>query len=155
MVPLPNTIPYPSAQTGQLLNLSSSRLYPTNDTSNAGTLYLTTAKYGSTGVPALYPIQGDGTISFVISALKAQTTTTTNPTVTVTPQASMDGVIWATIPGITVATLTPTSATVPVTTMFEFTYNYAQYYRFLNSVTDTASVKSKYFFNKRYTISNR
>lgn len=143
-----NSNPAPYSLFGQMLNTSNSYAYATNDTST-GTLYLYTSKYNSSGLPAVTPVIGTGTISFVVSTLKGSTTSTVNPTVTTTPQASFDGTNWATIPGVTVSTLTPTSASVAVTTMWEFSDNYGLYYRLKNVVTnDTASIKAWYLLNK-------
>lgn len=148
-VPLPNSIPYPYTQTGQLLNLSNTHYNATKDTTT-GTLYTTTAqKASSTSLPTAYKIIGQGTISFVTSCLKASTTSSNNPVVVMTPQGSFDGTNWANIPGVTAGTVTPTSATVPLTTKWEFTANNSVYYRIKYSVTtDTASVQAWYFFNK-------
>lgn len=140
--------PYPYAEFGYMPNLSNTYPNATNDTIKNTTAYFTTGKYGTNGLPVKNPTFGTGTISFVVSALKAQTTTTVSPVVTVTPQASFDGTNWATIPAVTVATLTPTSASVAVTTMFEFTANYAPYYRMKIAATDTASVKNWFYNNK-------
>lgn len=141
----------PYVDGAQLLNLSNTYASASNDTSGPGTLYLTSAMYSTTtALPVKSQVIGSGTISFIASVLKAQiTTTTTNAVVAITPQASFDGVNWASIPGVTVATLTPTSATVATTTMFEFSANYAPYYRLKNSITvDTASIKEWYLLNK-------
>lgn len=132
-----------------MLNTSNTHANCVNDTST-GTIYLYTSKYDpTTFLPAVTPVIGTGTISFIVSALHASTTSTVNPTVTTTPQGSFDGVRWATIPGVTVSTLTPTSASVAVTTKWEFTANNSLYYRLKNVVTnDTASITGYYYFNK-------
>lgn len=145
-----NTIPYPGAQTGQMPNLSSSRTNATLDTANASTLYLTTGKFSTAGVPALYPLIGGGSISFTNIYLKASTTSTATPTVVSTLQRSYSGATgtWGDVPGATVFTVTPTSATVPLVRTWDVTYNLGLYYRTQNVVTvDTASMKAFYFQN--------
>ena len=142
--------PYPYAEFGYMPNLSNTHPNATLDTVSATTAYFTTGKYQTNGMPVKNPTFGTGTISFVVSALKAQTTTTVSPTVVITPQMSFDGNSnsWANVPSVTVATLTPTSATVPVTTAYTFSANYAPYYRMKITTTDTASVKNWFYNNK-------
>lgn len=145
-----NSNPTPFATFGQLLNLSNTHPSATNDSSGPATIYLTTGKYAArTNLPVVNPVFGTGTVVIVMSVLKAQiTATTVNAVVTTTPQESLDGVNWANVPSVTVSTLTPTSATVAVTTAWEFPYNYAPYKRLKNVVTvDTASIKGWYYLN--------
>ena len=145
-----NSNPYPGAQTGQMLNLSSSRTNATLDTVTASTLYLTTGKFSAAGVPALWPLIGGGKISFTSIYLKASTTSTATPTVVSTLQRSTTGATgtWGDVPGATVFTVTPTSATTPQVRTVDVTYNLGLYYRWQHVVTvDTASLKSNYFMN--------
>lgn len=129
VAPAQSTRPYSNVveSYSQLWNLaatyrgvSGSTLGSQLDSLFSGSLYLSTASFGS-GSFALAPLpNGTGSLSVWSSVLKASTTTTVTATATLTPEGSPDGTHWATLPGITVATLTTTSRTVPATTLFVF-----------------------------------
>lgn len=150
----------------QMWNVSSV-YYNTPTASNLGT-QLDTAK-GTTiylSVSAFNPIgshsstdtfdyialpKGQGTVSYTISALRAAVLT---PTVLVTPQVSFDGIVWAPVPGVTVATLTPSSLTVASTYNYQFSTKYAPFGRLKCVATDTASLQAWYYFNYNFTLSS-
>ncbi len=144
-----------TGSTGQMYNVSN--VY--NNISSTGkfidTVYGATAYIGTTrllkgSVNAdtfnYAPVFGYGTISLTASALQANGGLT--PTINVTPQKSFDGNVWVNVPGATVATLTPTSTTVPSTVNWEFSIKYADYYRLKCVVTDTASLQCFYYAQK-------
>lgn len=138
--------PSPYVELGQMLNLSNTYANKTNDTAFGATLYLTSASRSSTtGLGVAKPVIGYGPISFTVCALKGAVV---NPTVTVTPQRSYDNVHWHNIPGVTVATLTPTSTTTEATTAFDFSTNYGNYYRVKLTTTDTVGLRAFYNFTK-------
>lgn len=106
------------------------------DTINGATGYFTSSYWKGTYDSArLSPLYRDGNLGMDITCLRAGASTAT---VTVTPQQSGDGITWCTIPGITVATLTPSSLTVPVTTAFNFLDIYEKYYRFMVTTVNAA-----------------
>ena len=115
---------------------------------NTATVNLTTSRHYFTGnyqggdTVQTAPVNGTGAITLTASVLKASGT----PTVTVTAQMSPDGVNWAQIPGTTVATLSPTSTTVPVTTVFYFRDKQEKFYRLQYSGSASSSVAIQAFF---------
>lgn len=81
--------------TGQLVNLSNSIAGATNDTANnAATIYLTLAKWSSTGVPSAFGLMGNGSLSVVVNGVKI----TGTPAGTIRLEESPDGVHWGPCP---------------------------------------------------------
>jgi hypothetical protein len=125
------------------------------DTAQAQTIYLYTAKLypnyqasvvnADTFQPASVP-PGSQTISFIANVWKGQlVTTTVNPTVVITPQASFDGIVYANIPGQIAATLTPTSGLKAnaLTAKWDLTALQGNFFRIKNVVTgDTAAIQN-------------
>jgi len=151
-----STYPRPQDNIMQMLNLSSSYYGTVNsntvntqkDTAKGTTIYLNTCKWTSTSVPKGYaytgPIVNSGIQGYQSAAIEVSTwkTNALTPTITVTPQQSANGVTWATVPGVTVATLSPTSTTVPTTVAFNFTELFSLNYRVQIAATDTGSVQA-------------
>jgi hypothetical protein len=165
-----STAPYSNAQEtySQLWNLSNvyrntvtaANLGTQLDSINSGTIYVSTAKWG-TGIAnsdtfKLAPLpNGTGSLNVWASMLKASVlSNTVVATATFTPQSSPDGTHWANIPGVTVATLTTSSKTVPETTMFSFPITstttggkFGKYFRVkITNTADTLSVWSGFQF---------
>jgi len=106
------------------------------DTINGATGYFTSSYWKSNYDSArLSPLVRDGNLALDITCLRGGAST---PTVTVTPQQSGDGITWCTIPGITVATLTPSSLTVPTTTAFNFLDIYGRFERLMVTSVNAA-----------------
>lgn len=130
------------------------------DTSGAATVYLYTAALQSNGTFSVSAVpDGSGTISFTAAVWKGQkVTTTVNPLVVITPQASFDGIIFATIPGVTAASLTPTSGVYAnmLTTKFDYTAKQGNFFRMKLVITvDTAAFQSWFDFQRIYNLSSR
>jgi hypothetical protein len=140
---------------GQLLNLSNTHKKAVKD-SSTGTLNLTGALWSATtGLPSADPFYGTGTITMNASILHASTTSTVNPAVQFIPQGSFDNSTWVTMPGITVLTLTATSATIPVTGTYTISATLYPYIRGKFIVaSDTASVQAWVWQNKAFTYGN-
>lgn len=136
----------------------------TQKDTTSGTIYLYTSTLGKGKVNAdtfiVAPIDGYYNISFLTSCLKASATSSLNPVCTITIQGSFDGINWANIPGVAVATLTPTSLTVPVTQKWEIpvvstSAAFSRYWRGKFAVaTDTAVVQLFDYVVRPYTFSN-
>lgn len=102
----------------------------------------------NTDTAILTPINGFGIIEFNLSCLKASATTCT---VTATVQSSPDGLTnWATVPGVTTATVVCASTTVPLPAKWCMTYNYDRFYR----VYVTGDGSHAYSAAARYIIKN-
>lgn len=81
---------------------------------------------------------------------------TGTPTVTVTPISSSDGIVWAQIPGTTVATVVPTSLTIPLITKFSITTVTDRYYglQITGSGSSTISTRGWYYLRRPYVFGN-
>jgi hypothetical protein len=155
-VPSPNVLAAPYTIYGQMLNLSNTHPGQRNDTLTS-TGYLSTAYFSnSTNLPVKYPAFGSGPFSLQVAGLKASTVSTTTATIQVTPEGSFDGVTWASIPGVTTATLSCTSRTVAVTSAWSWSENYFNYYRVKGVVgADTISLKAYWGLNKKFVYNDR
>jgi len=93
--------------------------------------------------PYTWGYTGKGTLSITAQCYKASTSNTVTPTVTVTPVQSPDGIVgdYVTIPGITVATLSPTSRTASANCTFNQLDIYQRYFGVSVTVTDSASCR--------------
>jgi hypothetical protein len=136
---------------GQMFNLSNTYYGTYNgvkmvkDTANGGTVSLQVGVFKKNGTtftgPYLWSYSGRGTVTLEAAVYRVGTLT---PTITVTPQQSIFDSTWAQIPGTTIATLSPTSRTVPLTTAFNIATSPSRNYRLLLTVIDTCSVHADY-----------
>ena len=152
----------PPDRVGQMWNTSntyygtanSSTLYQQKDTAKGATIYLTvskwtiTASYTWAGPIVPLALNGTGTLAMDVATYKTAVLT---PTITVTPQQSATGLSWdwAPVPGVTVATLSPTSTTTSTTVAFNITDATAQFYRLAIAATDTGCVQAYFNFKPK------
>lgn len=99
----------------------------------------------------LQSIPGYGSLNLTSSVLAVSG----SPTVTATVMSSSDGWVWAPVPGITVATFTPTSLTVPVIQKWPITVPLDRFYAiwYDGGGGDDYSAQSWWYFQRIYNIS--
>jgi hypothetical protein len=141
------------------------------DTANNTTIYLYQSDWDRTGryafdsarvlqkntsgsgpyyLPYSRGLNGPGTLSMTAILLKASITSTVTPSVVITPEQSPNGSTgWVAIPGVTAATVTPSSRSVTSSTTFNIADTYQKYLRAKIVSTDTASVKVFYNFKPK------
>lgn len=146
----PNTKPTPYTLFGNMINLSNAKNNAYKDTVVSATVYQTTGYYNATTTGGtIYPVTGYGPITFTMGVVRASTIATTSPVSTSTLQSSSDNVTWGAVAGVSVQTVTATSATVPVVAKVTILGNYDLYYRWKHVVTvDSVALTSSYFLQK-------
>ena len=138
------------------INLVTSQLFFTDagklasyTLSNAPTKVLSTFVNNDTVI--VTPLDGSGQVVLTCEVYKC----TGTDTVIITPISSSDGVYWATIPGATAVTVTPTSLTVPIITKFKYDTKPDKYLGVQVSnqkTSSTVSARSQCYFLKPTTL---
>jgi hypothetical protein len=121
------TTPTPGYITGQMVNLSNPIPYAALDTTtNATTIYLSTAKWSSTtGLPYVNPVYGAGTISFTVAGRVISGTAHGYAKL----QQSVDGVNWGDVYNGTTLIIDSNNVVTATPVTHDFVAKYSPYYR--------------------------